>query len=47
MILLFGNIVDACVIKTETSEMKSSIGAVSVRLFVPLWINMSCGCPDS
>ena len=47
MILLFGNIVDVCVIKTETSEMKSSIGVVSVRLFVPLWINMSCGCPDS
>ena len=47
MILLFGNIVDACVIKTEISEMKSSIGVVSVRSLVPLFINMSCGCPDS
>ena len=47
MILLFGNIMDACVIKTETSGMTSSIGVVSVRLFVPLWINMSRGCPDS
>ena len=44
MILLFGNIVDAWVIKTEISEMKLSIGAVGVRLFVPMWINMSCGC---
>ena len=42
MILLFGNIVDAWVIKTEISEMKSSVGVVGVRLFVPLWINMSC-----
>ena len=33
MILLFGNIVDAWVIKTEISEMKSSIGVVGVRLY--------------
>ena len=46
MILLFGNIVDAWIIRTEISEMKLSTGAVGVRLFVPLWINMSCGCSN-
>ena len=46
MTLLFGNIVAACVIKTEISEMKSSIGVVVVRSFVPLWMD-KCGCSDS
>ena len=34
--LLFGNFVDACVINTDISKMKSSIGVVVVRSFVPV-----------
>ena len=47
MTLFYGNIVDACLIKMEISEMKLSIGVVVVRSFVPLWMTIRCGCSDS
>ena len=38
---------DTSVIKTEISEMTSSISVVGVRSFVPLWMRISFGCSGS